>query len=110
VLFVLAGGVLLDGHVVNLANDNTSILSVSSHITSVLSMSSHNDGSSTLALSILGRDPYLLRPCSHTQVGFFLLVVEPDYLPNSKVCFSHAWTPFPNGGGRLAPRTVARGV
>jgi hypothetical protein len=27
-----------------------------------------------------------------------LLVVEPDYLPDSEVCFSHAWTPFPNGG------------
>jgi hypothetical protein len=25
--------------------------------------------------------------------------VEPDYLPDSEVCFSHAWTPFPNGGG-----------
>jgi hypothetical protein len=27
-----------------------------------------------------------------------LLAIEPDYLPDSKVCFSHAWTPFPNGG------------
>jgi hypothetical protein len=25
--------------------------------------------------------------------------VEPDYLPDSEVCFSRAWTPFPNGGG-----------
>jgi hypothetical protein len=27
-----------------------------------------------------------------------MLVVERDYLPDSEVCFSHAWTPFPNGG------------
>jgi hypothetical protein len=27
-----------------------------------------------------------------------LLVVEPDYLPDSEVCFNRAWTPFPNGG------------
>jgi hypothetical protein len=27
-----------------------------------------------------------------------LLVVELDYLPNSDVCFSRDWTPFPNGG------------
>jgi len=25
-----------------------------------------------------------------------LLVVEPDYLLDSEVCFSRAWTPFPN--------------
>jgi hypothetical protein len=24
--------------------------------------------------------------------------VEPDYLPDSDVYFSRAWTPFPNGG------------
>jgi hypothetical protein len=24
--------------------------------------------------------------------------VEPDYLLDSEVCFSRAWTPFPNGG------------
>jgi hypothetical protein len=24
--------------------------------------------------------------------------VEPDYLPDSKVCFNCAWIPFPNGG------------
>jgi hypothetical protein len=41
-----------------------------------------------------------------------LLVVEPDYLPDSKVCFSHAWTPFPNGGcgGDFPPTTIARGI
>jgi hypothetical protein len=41
-----------------------------------------------------------------------LLVVEPDYLPDSEVCFSRAWTPFPNGGcgGDFPPTTVARGV
>jgi hypothetical protein len=40
------------------------------------------------------------------------LVVEPDYLPDSEVCFSRAWTPFPNGGcgGDFPPTTVARGV
>jgi hypothetical protein len=40
------------------------------------------------------------------------LVVEPDYLPDSEVCFSRAWTPFPNGGvwGVLPPTTVSRGV
>jgi hypothetical protein len=33
-----------------------------------------------------------------------LLVVEPDYLPDLEVCFSRAWTPFPNGGcGGISP-------
>jgi hypothetical protein len=38
--------------------------------------------------------------------------VEPDYLPDSEVCFSCAWTPFPNGGcGGLfpPPPTIVRG-
>jgi hypothetical protein len=37
--------------------------------------------------------------------------VEPDYLPDSEVCFSHAWTPFPNGGvwGGFPPTTSPRG-
>jgi hypothetical protein len=40
-----------------------------------------------------------------------LLVVEPDYLPDSEVCFSRAWTPFPNGGcgGDFPPKTVRGG-
>jgi hypothetical protein len=40
-----------------------------------------------------------------------LLVVEPDHLPDSEVCFSHAWTPFPNRGcgGDFPPTTVSRG-
>jgi hypothetical protein len=28
-----------------------------------------------------------------------VLVVNPDYLPDSNVFFICAWTPFPNGGG-----------
>jgi hypothetical protein len=40
-----------------------------------------------------------------------LLVVEPDYLPDSEVCFSHAWTPFPNGGvGGISPHKCHQGV
>jgi hypothetical protein len=37
--------------------------------------------------------------------------VEPDYLPDSEVFFSHAWTPFPNGGvwGDFTPGTSVRG-
>jgi hypothetical protein len=38
--------------------------------------------------------------------------VEHDYLPDSEVCFSCAWTPFPNRGGvgGFPPTTVSRGV
>jgi hypothetical protein len=37
--------------------------------------------------------------------------VEPDYLPDSEVCFSHAWTPFPNGGcgGDFPPHNCHQG-
>jgi hypothetical protein len=36
--------------------------------------------------------------------------VEPDYLPDSEVCFSHAWTPFPNGGcGGISPHNCHQG-
>jgi hypothetical protein len=37
--------------------------------------------------------------------------VEPDYLPDSEVCFSHAWTPFPNGGvwGGFPPHNLSPG-
>jgi hypothetical protein len=40
-----------------------------------------------------------------------LLVLEVDYLPDSKVCFSHAWTPIPNGGcgGSFPHTTTAMG-
>jgi hypothetical protein len=41
-----------------------------------------------------------------------MLVVEPDYLPDSEVCFSHAWTPFPNkggGGGGFPPHNCRQG-
>jgi hypothetical protein len=39
-----------------------------------------------------------------------LLVVEPDYLPDSEVCFSRAWTPFPNGGvGGISPPQLSPG-
>jgi hypothetical protein len=40
-----------------------------------------------------------------------LLVVEPDYLPDSEVCFSRAWTPFPNGGvwGGFPPHNCRQG-
>jgi hypothetical protein len=40
-----------------------------------------------------------------------LLVVEPDYLPDSEVCFSCAWTPFPNGGvwGGFPPHNCLQG-
>jgi hypothetical protein len=50
--------------------------------------------------------------CDQSPSGI-LLVVEPDYLPDSEVCFSRAWTPFPNGGGvggGFPPTTVTRGV
>jgi hypothetical protein len=40
--------------------------------------------------------------------------VKLDYIPDSDVCFSHAWTPFPNQGGGCGgdspPTNVARGV
>jgi hypothetical protein len=36
--------------------------------------------------------------------------VEPDYLLDSEVCFSHAWTPFPNGGcGGISPPQLSPG-
>jgi hypothetical protein len=37
--------------------------------------------------------------------------VEPDYLPDSEVCFSHAWTPFPNKGvwGGFPPHKLSLG-
>jgi hypothetical protein len=40
-----------------------------------------------------------------------MLVVEPDYIPDSKVCLSHAWTSFPNRGvgGGLAPHNCRQG-
>jgi hypothetical protein len=42
-----------------------------------------------------------------------LLVVEPDYLLDSDVCFIHAWTPFPNGGvwgvGGISPSQISPG-
>ena len=55
--------------------------------------------------------------CSHSFLAsfyysFIVLVVEPNYIPNSEVCFSCAWTPFPNGGcgGDYPPTIVIRGV
>jgi hypothetical protein len=42
--------------------------------------------------------------------------VEPDYLLDSEVCFSRAWTPFPNGGcggskgGLFPPHNCHQGV
>jgi hypothetical protein len=38
--------------------------------------------------------------------------MEPDYIPDSKVCFRHDWTPFPNGGcgGDFPPTTFSVGV
>jgi hypothetical protein len=38
-----------------------------------------------------------------------LLVVEPDYLPDSEVCFSHAWIPFPGGVWGGFPPTTSSG-
>jgi hypothetical protein len=39
------------------------------------------------------------------------LVVELDYIPNSDVCFSHSWTPFPNGGvWGISPHNCHQGV
>jgi hypothetical protein len=40
-----------------------------------------------------------------------VLVVEPNYLPDSEVFFSRAWTPFPNGGcgGDFPPQLSPRG-
>jgi hypothetical protein len=41
-----------------------------------------------------------------------MLVIEPNYLPDSEVCFNSAWTPFPNGGvcGGLPPHNCHRGL
>jgi hypothetical protein len=37
--------------------------------------------------------------------------VEPDYLPDSEVCFSRAWIPFLDGGcgGDFPPLLVVKG-
>jgi hypothetical protein len=37
--------------------------------------------------------------------------VEPDYLPDSEVCFSHVWIPFPDEGvcGGFPPTIVTMG-
>jgi hypothetical protein len=45
-----------------------------------------------------------------------MLVVEPDYLPDSEVlfqpCLDPIWTPLPDGGcgGDFPPTSLARGV
>jgi hypothetical protein len=36
--------------------------------------------------------------CDQSPSGI-LLVVELDYLPFQRCCFSHVWTPFPDWGG-----------
>jgi hypothetical protein len=38
------------------------------------------------------------------------MLVEPDYLLDSEVCFSRAWTPFPKGGcGGISPHNCRQG-
>jgi hypothetical protein len=47
--------------------------------------------------------------CDQSPSGI-LLVVDPDYVPDSEVCFSCAWTPFTNRGcGGLVPPQMSLG-
>jgi hypothetical protein len=64
--------------------------------------------------------PFIISPTLHSSFILILdwerkmnfLVVEPDYLPDSKVCFNRAWTPFSNGGlwGDFPPNNSLQGV